>query len=140
MPRHKALADALSFPAELLVKFFKMGDHVKVVGGSNHVGETGMVIRVGEAKDGSSKDAAGDTTLYIFSDLSQSEFSVRSTDVQECADVSAGLERLGSYELYDLVLLDRTSAGVIVKVEHSSFKVADLVSPRRLPYSRDAPV
>lgn len=42
---------------------------------------------------------------------------------QECAEVSAGLERLGNYELHDMVMLDRTQVGVVVKVEHSSFKV-----------------
>ena len=59
-----------------------------------------------------SGDGVGGTESYVGD----------AADVQECADVSVGLERLGSYELYDLVLLDRTSAGVIVKVEHSSFK------------------
>jgi len=41
----------LSVQAELLVKWFKMGDHIKIVGGTRHVGETGMVVKVGTGAD-----------------------------------------------------------------------------------------
>ena len=63
------------------------------------------------------------TTLTIFSDLTHQEVEVRAIHVQECADVSAGLERLGVFELHDMVMLDRAEVGVVIKVEHSSFKV-----------------
>lgn len=43
LPNHAALSEPLSFPVELLQKYFKMGDHVKVVGGTRHIGETGIV-------------------------------------------------------------------------------------------------
>ena len=84
----------------MLAKFFKLGDHVKVVGGARHVGETGMVIRVGD--DAPGKGAVSDV-LYVVSDLTQEEFQVKAGLVSECLDVSSGLERIGRYELHDLV-------------------------------------
>ena len=126
LPKHAALHEPLVFSAELLEKFFKMGDHVKIVGGTRHVGETGMVVLVGKegAADGDDMGKGSDSSmLHIFSDLTQAEIVVSSAFVQECADVSAGLERLGQFELHDMVMIDRTAVGVVVKVEHSSFKV-----------------
>ena len=61
--------------------------------------------------------------MYIFSDLTQAEIIVPASHVTECSDVSAGLETLGQYALYDLVTVDRTQAACVVKVEHSSFKL-----------------
>ena len=43
----KQFADGLAFEGSQLQKWFKMGDHVKVIAGTNHVGETGLVVRVG---------------------------------------------------------------------------------------------
>ena len=51
LPKHEKLKEPLSFQAELLVKWFKMGDHIKIVGGTRHVGETGMVVKVGTGAD-----------------------------------------------------------------------------------------
>ena len=59
--------------------------------------------------------AGSDSVLYVFSDLTQTEIVVASAFVQECADISSGLERLGAYELHDMVMLDRTQVGVVVK-------------------------
>ena len=127
LPKHEQLTQPLSFQAELLAKFFTMGSHVKVIGGSQHLGETGLVVRVDEAGAkgaGGAAQAVYGTTLTIFSDLTHQEVEVRAIHVQECADVSAGLERLGVFELHDMVLLDRAEVGVVIKVEHSSFKVS----------------
>ena len=126
LPKHEQLTQPLSFQAELLAKFFTMGSHVKVIGGSQHLGETGLVVRVDEAGAkgaGGAAQAVYGTTLTIFSDLTHQEVEVRAIHVQECADVSAGLERLGVFELHDMVMLDRAEVGVVIKVEHSSFKV-----------------
>ena len=131
MPKHDMLKEPLSFQAELLVKWFKMGDHIKIVGGTRHVGETGMVVKVGNGADDEaeasekqkSKRTTSATMLTIFSDMTESEIQVSAAFVQECAEVSQGLETLGAYSLHDLVMLDRTSVGCIVKVEHSSFKL-----------------
>ena len=58
-------------------------------------------------------------------DLYQGHFGVLLTGDAGAsnADVSAGLETLGQYALYDLVTHERTQAAVVVKVEHSSFKL-----------------
>ena len=46
--------------------------------------------------------------LTVFSDMTQSEIQISAAFVQECAEVSQGLETLGAYSLHDLVMLDRT--------------------------------
>ena len=81
MPKHDMLKEPLSFQAELLVKWFKMGDHIKIVGGTRHVGETGMVVKVGNGADDEaeasekqkSKRTTSATMLTIFSDMTESE-------------------------------------------------------------------
>lgn len=50
--KSSVLKHGLSFTPESLQKWFKMGDHVKVVGGSRHVGETGLIVRVGKSEEG----------------------------------------------------------------------------------------
>eukprot|EP00965_Chrysotila_dentata_P246352 6207109-Pleurochrysis_carterae.AAC.1 len=76
----------------------------QVIGGTQHLGETGMVVRVGaEEGEGAKARGGSDPVLYIFSDLTANEFQVRASFVQKCKEVSAGLERLGAFELYDLV-------------------------------------
>ena len=166
-----------------------MGDHIKIVGGTRHVGETGMVVKVGTGADdeaeGSEKQKAkrglnSATMLTIFrctppsnpnpspspspnpeprtpnpnpeprtpnpsptraltltltltSDMTESEIQVSAAFVQECAEVSQGLETLGAYSLHDLVMLDRTSVGCIVKVQHSPLKRTLSPSPNPGP-------
>ena len=73
LPNHAALREPLSFPVELLHKFFKMGDHVKVIGGARHVGETGLVVRVGrgaEREAGGLRDATASVLGPVFPFLS----------------------------------------------------------------------
>jgi transcription elongation factor SPT5 len=54
------MKDLLQFPSSQLQKFFKMGDHVKVISGA-HEGETGLILRVEE------------NYVVFFSDLTQKE-------------------------------------------------------------------
>ena len=77
--------------------------------------------------------------LTVFSDMTQSEIQVSAAFVQECAEVSQGLETLGAYSLHDLVMLDRTSVGCIVKVEHSSFKLLSTTGAPTLTYPTPNP-
>lgn len=107
----RAQLDVLLRPDQV-TKHFVPGDHVQVLRGP-FAGETGLLVKVEE------------DTLTLFSDLSKHEIEVRPTDVTEAGVASAGRETLGAYALHDLVQLDHTAAGVIVKVEHSSFKVLD---------------
>jgi len=110
LPHHDALTAEVELKASQVVKHFRMGDHCQVLRGA-HAGESGLIVGV-----------SGDS-VSLFSDLSKVEIAVRAADLTEAAEVSAGRETLGAYALYDLVSLDVSSVGVIVKVEHSSFKV-----------------
>jgi transcription elongation factor len=56
------LQDPLEFPANELKKFFKMGDHVKVISG-RYEGDTGLIVRV------------EDNIVVLFSDLTMHEVS-----------------------------------------------------------------
>ncbi|ETE63753.1 Transcription elongation factor SPT5, partial [Ophiophagus hannah] len=60
MPRHEDLKDMLEFPAQELRKYFKMGDHVKVIAG-RFEGDTGLIVRVEE------------NFVILFSDLTMHE-------------------------------------------------------------------
>lgn len=52
--------DMLEFPAQELRKYFKMGDHVKVIAG-RYEGDTGLIVRVEE------------NFVILFSDLTMHE-------------------------------------------------------------------
>ena len=52
--------DPLEFPAHELKKSFRMGDHVKVIGG-RYEGDTGLIVRV------------EDNMVVLFSDLTMHE-------------------------------------------------------------------
>lgn len=52
--------DMLEFPAQELRKYFKMGDHVKVIAG-RFEGDTGLIVRVEE------------NFVILFSDLTMHE-------------------------------------------------------------------
>lgn len=45
------------------------------------------------------------------------------SDLTETEQVSAGVERLGEYELHDMVQLDANTAGVIVKIQGHTAQV-----------------
>uniref|UniRef100_A0A8C7J0G1 Transcription elongation factor SPT5 n=1 Tax=Oncorhynchus kisutch TaxID=8019 RepID=A0A8C7J0G1_ONCKI len=62
MPKHEDLKDPLEFPAHELRKYFRMGDHVKVIAG-RYEGDTGLIVRVEE------------NFVILFSDLTMHEVS-----------------------------------------------------------------
>ena len=64
IPKHEDLKDPLEFPAHELKKHFKMGDHVKVIGG-RYEGDTGLIVRVEES------------VVVLFSDLTMHEVSLK---------------------------------------------------------------
>lgn len=57
---HVYLQDPLEFPAHELRKYFRMGDHVKVIAG-RYEGDTGLIVRVEE------------NFVILFSDLTMHE-------------------------------------------------------------------
>ncbi|CAI6009806.1 unnamed protein product [Closterium sp. NIES-65] len=103
-PHHEELKDLLPVKESQLRKFFQTGDHVKVVAGQND-GVTGMIVKV----DGH--------IAIVLSDTSREHVRVFTRDLMSSSEVTAGPSQIGDYELHDLVLLDQTTAGVIVKVE-----------------------
>lgn len=47
-------------------------------------------------------------------------------DVQLCADVATGVDSIGKYQFQDLVMLDKESVGVIVRLEREHVEVLNL--------------
>ncbi|KYQ92608.1 transcription initiation factor Spt5 [Tieghemostelium lacteum] len=112
MPIHEDINDLLLFKESELQKYFKIGDHVKVISG-RYEGETGLVLRV------------EDITVVLLSDLTMTEVKVKIQDIQECSEISTGKLELGNYQLHDLVQTSNHKIGIIIKVERDSFKILD---------------
>ena len=106
----------IAMPLDLMLKeirkFFRLGDHVKVVGGV-YKDETGMVTQVLVASD----------QLSVYSDTGLREIVVGTQDVIESSEVSSGRESLGNFQMYDMVQLNDQTVAVITKVEVASFRV-----------------
>ncbi|KAK9160213.1 hypothetical protein Syun_006554 [Stephania yunnanensis] len=100
-----------------LCKYFKPGDHVKVVSGAQE-GTTGMVVKV-EGR-----------VLILVSDTTKEDIRVLAENVVESSVVTTGITRIGDYELHDLVLLDNMSFGAIIRVESEAFQVLKGVPDR----------
>uniref|UniRef100_A0A6B2KXD3 Transcription elongation factor SPT5 n=1 Tax=Arcella intermedia TaxID=1963864 RepID=A0A6B2KXD3_9EUKA len=111
LPNHKELNDVLPIPRYQLQKYFRVGDHVKVLYG-NHENETGMIVRT------------SDNVAVLIADISQKELQVLVSDLRECSEVSTGL-KFGEYELYDLVQIDANNVGVLIKIEKDTAQVLD---------------
>lgn len=62
-PSHEDLKDELEFFAHELKKYFRQGDHVKVIAG-RYEGDTGLIVRV------------EDNLIVLFSDLTMHELQV----------------------------------------------------------------
>ncbi|KAL5560448.1 hypothetical protein UlMin_036659 [Ulmus minor] len=116
-PEMKGLPSTLAVNEKELCKYFKPGNHVKVVSGTQE-GATGMVIKVEQH------------VLIILSDTTKEHIRVFADDVVESSEVTSGVTKIGDYELHDLVLLDNMSFGVIIRVESEAFQVLKGVTDR----------
>ncbi|XP_010245838.1 PREDICTED: putative transcription elongation factor SPT5 homolog 1 [Nelumbo nucifera] len=116
-PKMKGLPATLAVNEKELCKYFKPGDHVKVVSGAQE-GATGMVVKV----EGH--------VLIIVSDTTKEDIRVFADNVVESSEVTSGVTKIGDYELHDLVLLDNMSFGVIIRVESEAFQVLKGVPDR----------
>ncbi|KAJ1688274.1 hypothetical protein LUZ63_019664 [Rhynchospora breviuscula] len=116
-PKMADLPKTLEFNEKELCKFFKPGDHVKVVSGVQE-GATGMVVKV------------ENHVLIILSDTTKEHIRVFADHVVESSEITTGITRIGDYELHDLVLLDNSSFGVIIRVESEAFQVLKGVPDR----------
>jgi transcription elongation factor SPT5 len=116
-PDPKDLVEPLEFPREEVRKYFRVGDHIKVESGPS-VQETGLIVRILEAGSAEAARAAAaaaangggaglddEDLAVVFSDVSQSELTVRLQDIAESTEVSAGKDSLGEYQLFDMVHL-----------------------------------
>jgi len=83
----------LEFMANELRKFFKQGDHVRVVGG-RYEGDTGLIVRVEQNR------------IVLFSDVTMHELEVLPRDLQLCSDMASGVDSLGQFQWGDLVQLE----------------------------------
>ncbi|XP_029816577.1 transcription elongation factor SPT5, partial [Manacus vitellinus] len=110
MPKHEDLKDMLEFPAQELRKYFRMGDHVKVIAG-RFEGDTGLIVRVEE------------NFVILFSDLTMHELKVLPRDLQLCSETASGVDVGGQHEWGELVQLDPQTVGVIVRLERETFQV-----------------
>ncbi|EDW74795.1 uncharacterized protein Dwil_GK15869 [Drosophila willistoni] len=110
MPKHQDLKDPLIFKASELRKYFKTGDHARVLAG-RYEGETGLIIRVEPSR------------VVLVSDLTNHELEVLPRDLQLCSDVATGVDCLGQFQWGDLVQLDSQNVGVIVRLERENFHV-----------------
>ncbi|KAK3937203.1 hypothetical protein QBC46DRAFT_12982 [Diplogelasinospora grovesii] len=102
----------IEVPNKGLRKRFKVGDHVKVMGASRFRDEVGMVLKIVDDK------------VTLLADQTHAEITVFSKDLREADDIG-GQGALGQYALLDLVELDPTTVGCIVKVDRESLVVLD---------------
>lgn len=110
MPKHDALKDPLVFKPNELRKYFKQGDHVKVLAG-RYEGDTGLIVRVEAHR------------VVLVSDLTMHELEVLPRDLQLCSDMATGVDSLGQFQWGDMVQLDPQTVGVIVRLEKENFHV-----------------
>ncbi|KAI1823236.1 hypothetical protein F4861DRAFT_511450 [Xylaria intraflava] len=106
------VGQTIDVPTKGLRKRFQLGDHVKVIGGSRYRDELGMVVKISEDR------------VTLLTDQTNTEITVFSKDLREASDI-AGQGSLGQYSLLDLVQLDSTTVGCIVKVDRESLVVLD---------------
>ncbi|PHH93256.1 hypothetical protein CDD83_9526 [Cordyceps sp. RAO-2017] len=102
----------IEVPIKGLRKRFKIGDHVKVIGGSKFRDEVGTVVKISEDR------------VTLLTDQTNTEVTVFSKDLREASDIG-GQGSLGQFSLHDLVQLDPTTVGCIVKVDRESLVVLD---------------
>lgn len=109
----------LDAPVKGLRKRFREGDHVKVIGGSKYHDEVGMVVRI------------KDDRVTLLSDSTNQEITVFSKDLRAATDAgTAGSD--SKYDLYDLVQLDPSTVGCVVKVDRESLRVLDQFGSMRV--------
>lgn len=112
-PDHEDLTDLIQFESHQLRKSFKVGNHVRVIRGK-YQGSTGLVVRI----------TADDVVLFC--DTTFHEMRVRANDLQLSSERTLGFDQMGQYQFGDLVRLDPTTVGVIVKIERDLVHVLNM--------------
>jgi transcription elongation factor SPT5 len=106
-PIHTEDLGNITVETSLLVKYIRPGAHVKVVNGI-HLGQTGRVVSVHKVD--------GDLIAAILADGTNTEFSANISHLQVSNEITSGLNSLGGYELYDLVMLSANEYAVVIFV------------------------
>ena len=107
----------LTVETSLLMKYIRPGAHVKVLQGK-HMSQTGRVVSVYRSD--------GDNVAAILTDGINQEITVNIGHLQVTNEVTTGLNSLGGYELYDLLILNANDYGVVVFVGTEHLKVLNL--------------
>ena len=89
---------------------------MKIING-RYSGETGYVQKTEVAVDG------GGGIATILTDVGTKEITVFMSDLIKSKEVARGLDNLGGYELYDLVILAGNEVGVVIDVGREEFKI-----------------
>ncbi|KAG0463072.1 hypothetical protein HPP92_021548 [Vanilla planifolia] len=112
-PEMAGLPKTLAFNEKELCKYFKLGDHVKVISGVQD-GATGMVVKV----DGH--------VLIIASDTTKEDIRVFADNVVRSSEVTSGITKMGimNCKIFNM------SFGVIIRVESEAFQVLKGVPDR----------
>lgn len=101
----------LTVTASDLRKVFTLGDHVKVIEGK-HTDQTGLVIKID-----------GDSVVFL-SDQTKEDVRVFANYLIKATDSSTSVDMVNSkYEIKDLVQLNASTFGVIVKAETGFYGV-----------------
>ena len=116
--------DEVEFLLSQVRKFIAVGAHVKVTDG-RYANETGVVVAVETIEGEVGSDF--DCTAVVLTDMTHKEISVRTSQLQESAEVASGQDKLAGYELHDLVVLSgggsANEVGVIVRVGREEFTI-----------------
>jgi transcription elongation factor SPT5 len=122
-----SLQEPIDFKNTELRKFFKVGTHVKVLSGL-HTGVSGTVVSI------------KDELAKIMADATGKTFQAFVKDLQSTLEVTRTAENIGNFKQFDLVSLDATTVGIVVKVDYETVKVLDQDGTIRTLYPRDISV
>ncbi|OAP62234.1 hypothetical protein AYL99_04437 [Fonsecaea erecta] len=100
-------------PVKGLRKRFKEGDNVKIIGGSKYRDEVGMVLRIKDDK------------VTVLTNNSNEEITVFSKDLREAADSGSGGAGSSKFDVQELVQIDPTSVGCVIRADRDSVRILD---------------
>ncbi|KII68297.1 Transcription elongation factor SPT5 [Thelohanellus kitauei] len=98
------------FTCHELEKYFKVGDHIKVITGQ-YKDESGIVVSVNSPQ------------VVVLTDVSTRHIKLLARDVQLCKDRSISYDDSGQFTIHDYVRIDPQTIGVVVAIENSLVSV-----------------
>ena len=100
-------------PVKGLRKRFREGDNVKIIGGSKYRDEVGMVLRIKDDK------------VTVLTNNNNEEITVFSKDLREATDAGSGAAGNNLFDVQDLVQIDPTTVGIVIRADRESVRVMD---------------